>query len=328
MKTTQPEVQAEARIASRIDSHIDSRMAHGAPRADVYDRVTQRIVTALEAGVRPWSKPWTDTGRKAQIMPLRHNGTPYRGVNVLLLWAQAMECGYTMPVWMTYKQAQALGAQVRKGEQGSLVVFANRMTKRETDEEGTETEKEIAFLKGYTVFNVEQIDGLPEQYLPPPSAAPASEIPAFEIIEGAERFFANTGARVFEGGDRAFYAPGPDCIRLPLARSFKDAQSYAATKAHEFIHWTGHQSRLARGFGARGYGDDAYATEELVAELGAAFLCADLGIADEPREDHVAYLGSWLNALKNDKRLIFKAAGHAQRAADYLHGLQPKPQTD
>lgn len=321
-------------------SAMGTNEAHGAPRADVYARVTDRIVQALEAGVRPWCRPWTDTDHKPQLVPLRHNGTPYRGINVVLLWAQAMECGYSMPVWMTYKQAQALGAQVRKGEQGSLVVFANRITKTETkmdsktaaktqtkvetDEVSTETEKTIAFMKGYTVFNVEQIDGLPPQYLPQPEAGPS-----FEVIDSAERFFSNTGARVFEGGDRAFYAPGPDCIRLPLARAFRDAQSYAAVKAHEFIHWTGHQSRLARGFGAQGYGgDEAYAVEELVAELGAAFLCADLGIANEPREDHAAYLAGWLKALKNDKRLIFKAAGHAQRAADYLHGLQPKPQAE
>jgi antirestriction protein ArdC len=298
--------------------------AQTAPRADVYTRVTERIVAALEAGTRPWSKPWTHASPLPQIMPLRHNGTPYHGVNILLLWAEAFEKGYALPLWMTYRQAQELGGQVRKGEQGSLVVFATRVTKREADAEGTETEKEFAFMKGYTVFNVEQIDGLPEQYRP----QPMPHAQPLERIEGAERFFANTGARVFEGGDRAYYAPGPDCIRLPVAEAFKDAQSYAATKAHEFIHWTGHQSRLARGFGAKGYSDDAYATEELVAELGAAFLCADLGIADEPRPDHAAYLTSWLAALKNDKRLIFQAAGHAQRAADYLHGLQAKGQAE
>jgi antirestriction protein ArdC len=307
--------------SAQTADHTDApAVAPGGARADVYTRVTERIVAALEAGTRPWSKPWTDAGPQAQLMPLRHNGTPYRGVNVLLLWAQALECGYSLPVWMTYKQAQALGGQVRKGEHGSLVVFANRVTRCEADEDGIETEKEVAFMKGYTVFNVEQIDGLPQQYLPPS----VSSRPAFERIDAAERFFANTGARVFEGGDRAYYAPGPDCIRLPLASAFKDAQSHAATKAHEFIHWTGHASRLARGFGAKGYAREAYATEELVAELGAAFLCADLGIADEPRADHAAYLASWLQALRNDKRLIFKAAGHAQRAADYLHGLQPK----
>ena len=288
------------------------------PRADVYARVTERIVAALDAGARPWSKPWTGGSASALALPLRHNGTPYRGVNVLLLWAEAFEKGYSASLWMTYKQAQALGAQVKKGERGTLVVFANRVTKQETDDTGAETEREIAFMKAYTVFNVEQIDGLPEQYRP----APLPHAEPLQRIETAERFFAQTGATFKEGGSRAFYAPGPDIIQLPPAESFRDSESYAAVKAHELVHWTGHENRLARSFGAERFGDEGYAIEELVAELGSAFLCADLEIADEPRPDHAAYLASWLRALKNDKRLIFQAAAHAQRAADYLHGLQ------
>jgi antirestriction protein ArdC len=142
-------------------------------------------------------------------------------------------------------------------------------------------------------------------------------------IEAAERFFRHTGAVFQEGGHRAFYAPGPDIIRLPPTGVFRDIASYTATKAHELVHWSGHPSRLARDFGAERFGDEGYAIEELVAELGAAFLCADLAVTDEPRPDHAAYLASWLRALKNDKRLIFSAAAHAQRAADFLHALQP-----
>ena len=192
-----------------------------------------------------------------------------------------------------------------------------RFTKTETGDKGQEIEREIPFMKGYTVFNVEQIDGLPSQYQQAPCPAPEP----LQFIQQAEAFFKATGARFQHGGNRAFYAPARDFIQLPLAEAFKDPESYAATKAHELIHWTGHESRNAREFGKR-FGDDAYAFEELVAELGAAFLCADLGITPEIRDDHAAYVGHWLQVLKQDKRAIFSAASHAQRAADYLQGLQ------
>lgn len=295
----------------------------GTARADVYARVTERIVCALEDGTRPWVKPWSGGQAAPLAMPQRHNGVPYRGINVVLLWGEAIEHGYNSSTWMTYKQAQALGGQVRKGSHGALVVYADTYRKTDTDDHGDEVEHEIHFMKGYTVFNVDQIDGLPELYRPAPALPPGEPM---QRIEAAERFFRQTGAVFQEGGNRAFYAPGPDLIRLPQAEAFRDAASYAATKAHELVHWTGHCSRLARDFGAQRFGDEGYAIEELVAELGAAFLCADLGVADEPRADHAAYLASWLRALKNDKRLIFSAAAHAQRAADFLHSLQPGAQ--
>ena len=287
-------------------------------KADVYTRVTERILADLAQGVRPWMKPWSAANTEGKIArPLRFNGTPYRGMNVLLLWGEAMDWGYQAPIWMTYKQAQELGGQVRKGETGSLVVYADRFTKTETGDKGQEIEREIPFMKGYTVFNVEQIDGLPSQYQQAPCPAPEP----LQFIQQAEAFFKATGARFQHGGNRAFYAPARDFIQLPPAEAFKDPESYAATKAHELIHWTGHESRNAREFGKR-FGDDAYAFEELVAELGAAFLCADLGITPEIRDDHAAYVGHWLQVLKQDKRAIFSAASHAQRAADYLQGLQ------
>ncbi|MFM2057450.1 MAG: antirestriction protein [Pseudomonadota bacterium] len=291
----------------------------GAVRADVYARVTERIVTALETGTRPWVQPWRAEQAGPLAMPQRHNGTPYRGINVLLLWGEAIEHGYQSSTWMTYKQAQALGGQVRKGEHGALVVFANQYTKKETDDQGDEVARDIHFMKGYTVFNVDQIDELPAMYRP----TPVVHGEPLQRIEAAEQFFRHTGAVFQEGGHHAFYAPGPDIIRLPPTDVFRDAASYTATKAHELVHWSGHTSRLARDFGAQRFGDEGYAIEELVAELGAAFLCADLGVTDEPRPDHAAYLASWLRALKNDKRLIFSAAAHAQRAADFLHSLQP-----
>lgn len=293
-------------------------MKREATKIDVYTRVTDRIISDLEKGVRPWLKPWSASHTEGRVTrPLRHNGQPYSGINVLLLWGDAVAKGFTADTWMTYKQAEALGAHVRKGEQGSLVVYADRFTKTEANEKGEEVEREIPFMKAYTVFNVEQIEDLPERYAPVLVMRPEP----MQLIAAAEAFFANSGAVFRHGGNRAFYAPGQDFIQMPPAEAFRDAESYAATKAHELIHWTGHESREAREFGKR-FGDTAYAREELVAELGAAFLCADLGVTVEPREDHAAYLASWLSVLKEDKRAIFSAAAHAQRASDFLHGLQ------
>lgn len=286
------------------------------PRVDVYSRVTSKIIADLEQGVRPWHKPWNASNASGNIIrPLRANGQPYRGVNVLLLWGEADARGYRSPIWITYKQAATLGAQVRKGEHGSLVVYADKITRTETDDAGHEIERAIPFLKGYTVFNVEQVDGLPAHFY-----AKAETPSPVERIPQAEAFFAATGAKVRNGGNRAFYAPSADYIQLPPAESFECAASYAATKAHELTHWTAHPTRLARELGKR-FGDEAYAAEELIAEMGSAFLCADLGITPETRDDHASYLDHWLKVLKADSRAIFTAASQAQRAADYLHEL-------
>jgi antirestriction protein ArdC len=287
-------------------------------KADVYTCVTSRIIADLEKGTRPWLKPWNADNTENRITrPLRHNGTPYQGVNILLLWGDAMEKRFNSNIWMTYKQAKEIGAHVRKGEYGSMVVYADRLTRMESNDRGEEIERQIPFMKGYTVFNVEQIEGLPAHY----NAKPEPKGKSLQLIEKAEQFFRMTGAAFRHGGNQAFYAAVQDFIQLPPPPAFHDAESYAATKAHELIHWTGHGDRVGREFGKR-FGDTAYAREELVAELGAAFLCADLGITPEPREDHAAYLAHWLGILKEDKRAIFSAARHAQKAVDYLHGLQ------
>ncbi len=289
-------------------------------RVDVYTRVTDRIIEQLEKGARPWLKPWTESAGGAVSRPLRHNGQPYSGINTVLLWIESIEHGYGAPHWMTYKQAQEYGGQVRAGERGACVVYADTFRKTERDQAtGEELERTIPFLKAYTVFNVAQVDGLPARFYP---AAPAPRGEPIALADAAALFVANTGAVVRHGGNRAFYSPGLDAIQMPPADSFRDAHGYAATLAHELVHWSGNGSRLAREYGKR-FGDSAYAREELVAEMGAAFLCADLGIALEPREDHAAYLASWLDVLKADKRAIVTAASAAQRAADYLHGLQP-----
>lgn len=288
-------------------------------RRDLYKHVTTRILEHLERGVRPWLKPWSASHVGHSILPRRHNGIPYQGINVLLLWGEAMTRGYAATTWMTFRQALELGAHVRKGETGTLVVFADRFTRTEDGENGENVERSIPYLKSYTVFNVEQIDGLPPQYLP---AAPVSV--AVEIRNAqAESFIAATRATIRFGGDRAYYAPALDAIQLPPLPAFRDIESYYGTALHELTHWTGHNSRCARDLNGHRFGSDAYAFEELVAELGAAFLCAELGITPDVRDDHAAYLESWLAILKQDKRAIFAAASQAQRAADYLRSLQP-----
>ena len=289
-------------------------------KQDIYQRITDRIIADLEQGVRPWLKPWNAEHAAGRITrPLRSNGIPYQGINVIMLWSEAFTRGFAAPIWMTFRQAKELGANVRKGEKGSLVVYANTITKTETDEAtGEEREDTIPFMKGYTVFNVEQIDGLPDHFHAP--AAPRLDPVA--RIDHAERYFAVTGAEISHGGNRACYSVTTDRVQMPPFETFRDAESYYATIAHEFTHWTRHPKRLDRDFGRKKWGDEGYAMEELVAELGAAFLSADLDLTPEPREDHAAYIGSWLEALKDDKRAIFSAAAHAQRAADFLHGLQ------
>jgi antirestriction protein ArdC len=295
-------------------------------RSDVYTRITDKIVTDLEQGVRPWLKPWSVEHAAGKISrPLRYSGIPYNGINVIMLWSAAVTKGYSCPHWLTFKQALELGGNVRRGETGELVVYADRIKRTEIDARGEECEREIPFLKGYTVFNAEQCDGLPAQY------SAKAEFPALtpmERLESADRFFAATGADIRHGGTRAYYAEGSDFVQMPPFETFRDAESYAATLAHELTHWTKHDKRLARDMGRAKWGDEGYAREELVAELGSAFLCADLGITPETREDHAAYIATWLKVLKDDKRFIFSAASHAQRAADYLHGLQLRAMTD
>jgi antirestriction protein ArdC len=290
-------------------------------KQDVYSKITDQIVAELEKGVRPWLKPWNPEHAEGRITrPLRANGIPYRGINVVMLWSAAMVKGYAAPQWMTFKQALELNANVRKGEQGSLVVYASKITRTETDDgTGEESERDIPFMKGYTVFNVEQIEGLPAHFYPKPE--PRSE--ELLRIERAEAFFAATKAVVRHSGTQAYYSISSDHVQMPPFELFRDAESYYATLAHESTHWTRHEKRLNREFGRKRFGDEGYAMEELVAELGSAFLCADLELTPEIRDDHASYLASWLKVLKNDPRAILTAASHAQRAVDFLNGLQP-----
>jgi len=240
-------------------------------KQDIYTRITNQIVNHLEKGVRPWVRPWNAEHAAGRITrPLRHNGKPYSGINVLSLWASALAQNFAAPIWMTFKQASELDAHIRKGERGSLVVYADSIKRKETDEKtGDEIDREIPFLKGYTVFNVEQIEGLPEIYYA--KAAPNPD-PVVRI-EHAEKCFTALGATIRHGGNRAFYCIADDAIQMPPFESFQVADSYYATLAHECTHWTGSKTRLDRDFGGHRFGSEGYAVEELVAELGLRF-CA------------------------------------------------------
>jgi antirestriction protein ArdC len=289
---------------------------------DVYTQVTDTIIAAIEAGAGQWDMPWHRHG-VTHTRPMNAlTGKRYRGVNVLALWAAAEARGFTTGLWGTYRQWQEKGAQVRKGEKSSLVVFFKELAVDETNPETGETERGRRLIaKASYVFNATQVDGFA---LPEPQA-PAN--PA-EVLTQVEAYVAATNARVAFGGEGAFYRPLTDTIHMPDRTRFVGSGTSSATEClystllHELTHWTGIKTRCDREFGKR-FGDDAYAMEELVAELGAAFLCADLGIANTPRPDHAAYISHWLTVLKADKKAIFTAASKASQAVDYLDGLQP-----
>ncbi|MBD0416776.1 ArdC family protein [Oryzicola mucosus] len=292
-------------------------------RVDIYAKITDRIVADLEKGVRPWVQPWRPGNTTGRITrPLRHNGLPYQGINTLLLWSEAAARAFVSPTWMTFKQSVELGGHVRKGETGSMVVYASRFTRTETDAKGEEVERGIPFLKAYTVFCADQIEGLPAHYY----AAPVPVAEPVQRIEHADRFFDNTGAVVRYGGNKAYYSPVSDHVQLPAPEFFRDMASFVAIRAHETLHWTAAPHRLNRDLSRYHKDRTDRAREEMLVEFGAAMICADLGIVPElePRPDHAAYIQSWAAVLRSDKRAIFQAAAHAQRAVNYLHELQPQ----
>ena len=275
----------------------------------------------------PWH-PGAD-GAAPRLPVNAATGKPYRGINTVVLWATAQAEGYPSAVWATYRQWTELGAQVRKGEQSSPVVFWKINGPDEGEdggtggsgdsggaagEDGEDGRRSRVFARGYSVFNAAQVDGYEAPTLP--------TLPEPERIGHAEAFFAALGADIRHGGNRACYVPGLDQVRMPPFPVFRDAVAYYATLAHEATHLTGHPSRCNRDLRGR-FNEEAYAAEELVAELGAAFLCADLEPTPEPRPDHAAYVASWLHVLRGDKRAIFTAAAKAQQAADWMHARQP-----
>jgi antirestriction protein ArdC len=281
-------------------------------KRDVYATVTAQIINAIEQGAGTWRMPWHTSGRFA-FSPINvASKKPYRGINTVCLWAAAQAKGYESGEWATYQQWQDNGAQVRKGEKATLVVFwkfAHDSAESQSDGDTPASGSRLLFTKGYSVFNAAQVDG----YTPKVEA----ERPMIERIEQAEAFFRAIGADLRHGGNSAFYAPVSDHIQMPPFDAFRDSSSYYSTLAHEHTHWTATVGRCNRELGKR-FGDNAYAAEELIAELGAAFTCAHLGLSTEPREDHAQYIQSWLRVLKADKRAIFTAASKAQQACDWL----------
>ncbi|EBA0314071.1 MULTISPECIES: ArdC family protein [Morganellaceae] len=296
---------AAATSVSPLDPSGSSKTKFSKTRTDIYQIVTDRIITALETGVKPWVCPWQRVPGISGLPSNYATGTAYSGMNIMLLWCSASERGFSDSRWMTYKQARAEGAQVRKGEHGTTAIFYTTLEK----ENGTGEIDHIPMLKTFVVFNVEQIDGLS---LTADTVAPQA---TFDPLPQAENLFRSSGANIIEKGQNAFFMPSTDEVLLPERRFFSDAASFYATGLHEIVHWSGGKSRLNREMKGR-FGSENYAFEELIAELGSAFLMADLGIVGEVQ--HESYIASWLKALKNDKRYIFKAASAASKAHRYL----------
>jgi antirestriction protein ArdC len=288
-------------------------------RQSLYAEVTSRVIAELEEGRLPWVQPW-DSAACGCTMP--HNagsGRIYSGINVLILWAAVVDGRYRTQRWLTYRQAQAVGGNVRRGEKGTIVCYADRFTPREEEERAREQGREarqLAFLKRFTVFNVDQCEGLPAQLTDAP------EFPAErETIPHAEALIAATGANFRIGGDMAFYSPAGDFVQVPPQQAFGEQINWYRTALHELGHWTGHPSRLKRDQSGC-FGSASYAREELVAEMASAFTCASLSI--RPTVRHADYIGAWLAVLREDERAIFRAASLASKAADYLLASHPQ----
>lgn len=272
-------------------------------RTDLYQKVTDSILAQLEAGCVPWVRPWkSGVGAPLASMPFNMiSKRNYSGINIPLLWMAGAR--FESNAWLTYKQAESLGGHVSRGERGTMVVYADKFIPKKSEDE-----KPVFFLKSFTVFNAAQCKGLPE--------APVKIAPSMpEIHAEADAVIKATGARIVLGGDRAFYMPGADVVTMPVPAAFPDALDWTRVCFHEIAHWTGAPSRLDRTFGAR-FGDHAYAMEELVAEMSAAFTCASLGIV--PTVRHADYLASWIAVLKSDKRAVVQAASKASKASDYV----------
>lgn len=283
-----------------------------ATNADIAKQVTAQIIAQLEAGTVPWVKPWRADAKFSGQPYNAASNRCYRGINVALLCAPQ----YEHSAWLTFKQAKDAGANVRKGEKGSLIVFYKpfKVTDRnaQPDENGDRATRTIPLLRTFHVFNIAQVENLPAKFLPQPDTRTEPERHA-----AADALLAQ--ATIRHGGDRAFYSPGPDFIQLPKAPDFRSVADYYATALHELTHWTGHKSRCNRDFSGR-FGNEQYAREELVAEMGAAFLCANVGIAGKLQ--HAEYIANWLQVLRGDHNAVLNAASLAQKAADFVLGIK------
>jgi antirestriction protein ArdC len=292
----------------------------GADRASLYDDITNKIIAELEAGRVPWVQPWGTAAAKAPLaMPANAaTGRQYSGINVLILWGAVIKHGFPVQSWLTFRQALSLGGHVRKGERGTTVVYADRFIPDDEKKRAQETGEEaqaIPFLKRFTVFNVTQCEGLPDDL----AAAPPAPEPGL-IEPRVEALIKATGVDFRIGGDRAFYVPAHDYVQVPPPQAYFEPINWHRTALHELGHATGHASRLGRDLSGS-FGSKKYAFEELVAEMNAAFCCASLGI--NPTVRHADYIGSWLEVLREDNRAIVRAASQASKAADWLLAFLP-----
>jgi antirestriction protein ArdC len=300
-------------------SRSSARARAGQDRASLYAEITDKIIAELEAGRLPWVQPWGASGTAAAVgLPKNAaTGRRYSGINVLILWGAVIQRGYSGQAWLTFRQALALGGNVRKGERGTTVVYADRFVpeaeRERADRDGDEPSA-IPFLKRFTVFNTDQCEGLPDTIA---SAAPP--VPEGLIRPQAEALIRASRADVRIGGDCAFYSVIGDFIQVPPPQAYFEPVNWHRTALHELGHWSGAAHRLARDMSG-GFGSASYSKEELVAEMTAAFLCASLGIV--PTVRHADYIGSWLEVLRDDDRAIIRAASAASKAADYLLAFQ------
>ena len=290
------------------------------PRPNVCQIVTDRIIESLKKGVIPWEKPWKTPTFSGGVFPRNfHTGKPYRGVNVMLLWS----ADYSSPFWLTFKQAKELGGTVRKGEKSQQIVFYKQLGERSQSEdreaEAAATKERVPFvLTYYNVFNVEQCDGLQVPMINAPDNR--GEVALDETCEEIVSSWENRPHLILENEceRRAYYRPSTDSVHMPVRSRFVDAPHFYSTLFHELVHSTGHESRLSRTFGTT-FGDELYSKEELIAEIGAAFLCAIAGIGNEQTDRNTtAYIQNWVSRLQQDNRLIIQAAASAQRAVDLI----------
>ena len=296
-------------------SRSATRARAGRDRTSLYQEITEKIIAELEAGRVPWVQPWgTAAARASLAMPENAaSRRRYSGINVLILWTAVIDRGFSAQSWLTFRQALGLGGNVRKGEHGTTVVYADRFTpdeeRRRAERDGDEPNA-IPFLKRFTVFNTDQCENLPEGLVTAPAPVPEGL-----ILPHAEALIAATGADFRVGGERAFYSPDHDFIQVPRPEAYFEPINWHRTAVHELGHWSGHCSRLGCDMSG-GFGSALYAKEELIAEMTSAFVCASLGIV--PTVRHADYIGSWLEVLRDDDRAIVRAASAASKAADYL----------
>ncbi|RXH06384.1 ArdC family protein [Bradyrhizobium guangzhouense] len=281
-------------------------------KRDLYADVSARIIAELEAGAAPWVKPWSATpGANTPCNAVSNR--PYSGCNVVLLW-MAQAAGYRTPRFLTFKQALELGGNVRKGERGTKVYFVKQLAIHEKADDECST-RLVPMMREYCVFNVDQCEGLPHSVT---TGKPARVRNPDTRDELADQFLRSTRADIREGHGEAYYVPSRDFISMPAFEAFLGADEFYGVAFHELTHWTGHKSRLDRDLKNR-FGSRSYAAEELIAELGAAFLCAEFGFDGDLR--HAGYIATWIDLLRADKRAFFTACSQASKAADYLRGL-------